>query len=133
MSITAEVAEDITARIRRLKEEIDALSAAKAALSTRPTASRTTSRSMPQRRPNGRTSSATTRASSGTRAPSGATRQKVLDLLRETGESLTATDVAQRTGLGRASVSTTMSKLAKSGDIQKTDRGYQIPTQTSII
>jgi CRP-like cAMP-binding protein len=39
---------------------------------------------------------------------------------------MTAGEVASATGLGRASVSTTLSKLARSGEITKADRGYQV-------
>jgi hypothetical protein len=43
---------------------------------------------------------------------------------------MTAGEVATATGLGRASVSTTLSKLAKSGEVSKAARGYQIAGQT---
>jgi DNA-binding IclR family transcriptional regulator len=39
---------------------------------------------------------------------------------------MTAGDVATATGLGRASVSTTLSKLASSGEVTKAARGYQL-------
>jgi len=39
---------------------------------------------------------------------------------------MTASEVASATGLGRASVSTTLSKLAKSGEVTKAQRGYQL-------
>jgi DNA-binding IclR family transcriptional regulator len=42
------------------------------------------------------------------------------------GETMTASDVAAKTGLARATVSTTLSKLAKSGDVQKAERGYRL-------
>ena len=42
------------------------------------------------------------------------------------GNAMTASEVASATGLGRASVSTTLSKLAKSGEVSKADRGYQL-------
>ena len=38
---------------------------------------------------------------------------------------MTAGEVAAATGLGRASTSTTLSQLAKSGEITKAERGYQ--------
>ena len=41
------------------------------------------------------------------------------------GEAMTASQVAEATGLGRASVSTTLSKLAKSGEVRKAARGYE--------
>ena len=39
---------------------------------------------------------------------------------------MTAGEVASLTGLGRASVSTTLSKLAKTGEVRKAARGYQM-------
>jgi len=41
------------------------------------------------------------------------------------GKAMTAGEVAAMTGLGRASVSTTLSKLAKAGEVAKADRGYR--------
>jgi DNA-binding transcriptional ArsR family regulator len=59
-----------------------------------------------------------------TRAPLGATRNAVLAALSG-GQAMTAGQVAAATGLGRATVSTTLSKLAKSGELAKADRGYR--------
>jgi DNA-binding IclR family transcriptional regulator len=42
------------------------------------------------------------------------------------GRPMTAGEVASSTGLGRASVSTTLSKLARSGEVNKAARGYQL-------
>jgi DNA-binding IclR family transcriptional regulator len=42
------------------------------------------------------------------------------------GQALTAGQVAENTGLARGSVSTTLSKLAKSGEVQKAERGYRL-------
>jgi DNA-binding IclR family transcriptional regulator len=47
-------------------------------------------------------------------------------LTKAQGEPLTAGQVASSTGLGRPSVSTTLSKLARSGDVIKAERGYAI-------
>jgi DNA-binding IclR family transcriptional regulator len=43
------------------------------------------------------------------------------------GKAMTAGEVATATGLARGTVSTTLSKLAKSGDVVKVDRGYRLP------
>jgi DNA-binding IclR family transcriptional regulator len=40
---------------------------------------------------------------------------------------MTAGEVAKATGLGRGTVSTTLSKLTKSGEVAKADRGYRLP------
>jgi hypothetical protein len=58
--------------------------------------------------------------------PRGATRTTVLDALSP-GEALTAGQVAQKTGLGQGTVATTLARLAKSGDIEKAERGYRRP------
>ncbi len=65
-------------------------------------------------------------ASSSARPARGETRAKVLDALSAEG-GMTAGEVAEATGLGRGTVSTTLSKLAKSGDVIKADRGYRLP------
>lgn len=57
------------------------------------------------------------------RTAPGAMRAAVLAALPR-GEALTAGQVADQTGLPRATVSTTLTKLAKSGDVQKAERGY---------
>jgi DNA-binding transcriptional ArsR family regulator len=63
------------------------------------------------------------------RTAPGATKTAVLAALGS-GGAMTAGEVANATGLGRASVSTTLSKLAKAGQVTKADRGYQITVQT---
>ena len=59
-----------------------------------------------------------------TRSGQGQTKSAVLAAL-SSGEAMTAGEVAAVTGLGPASVSTTLSKLAKSGEVAKADRGYR--------
>ena len=61
----------------------------------------------------------------GGRNASGATKSAVLATLAN-GKAMTAGEIATATGLGRASVSTTLSRLAKSGELTKVPRGYQI-------
>ena len=43
-------------------------------------------------------------------------------------QALTAGEVANATGLARATVSTTLSKLTKTGEGIKADRGYRLPS-----
>ena len=40
---------------------------------------------------------------------------------------MTAGEVAKATGLQRPAVSTTLSRLAKSGEVVKAERGYRLP------
>jgi len=58
-------------------------------------------------------------------APPGQTRAKILDALKDGPK--TAGQVAGATGVPRGSASTTLSKLAKSGDVVKAERGYKLP------
>jgi DNA-binding transcriptional ArsR family regulator len=59
------------------------------------------------------------------RTAPGATKTAVLEALRG-GEAMTASEIATATGLGRPTVSTTLSRLAKSGEVTKADRGYRL-------
>jgi DNA-binding transcriptional ArsR family regulator len=74
-----------------------------------------------------RTARTTNGASASTRTASGETRAKVLTALTSD-EALTAGEVAKATGLARPTVSTTLSKLSKSGAVVKADRGYRLPS-----
>lgn len=69
-----------------------------------------------------RTSQSTAR--SPRRTAPGATKSAVLGALTD-GQAMTAGEVAAKTGLPRPTVSTTLSKLAKSGEVQKAERGYR--------
>ena len=69
-------------------------------------------------------------ASASARTAPGTTKTAVLKALAG-GSAMTAGEVATATGLGRASVSTTLSKLAKSGDVAKAARGYQLAENTT--
>ena len=77
---------------------------------------------------------ATSRSNDSATAPArtapGATKTAVLEALAN-GGAMTASEVANETGLGRASVSTTLSKLAKSGELTKAARGYRIAADSS--
>jgi DNA-binding transcriptional ArsR family regulator len=61
------------------------------------------------------------------RTARGATRASVLAALAG-GEAMTAGQVATKAGLARPTVSTTLSKLAKTGEVEKADRGYRLAT-----
>jgi len=136
--------EQIQQRLDQLAGEVDRLRKALAALDPR-------SPSRPAPRAAARTAPAPKRARSATpvtKAPTmksappprtsrppapatrrrtarGATKASVLAALAG-GEALTAGQVAEKTGLARGTVSTTLSKLAQSGEPQKAERGYRI-------
>jgi predicted Rossmann fold nucleotide-binding protein DprA/Smf involved in DNA uptake len=58
-------------------------------------------------------------------APPGHTRAKILEALKDGPK--TAGEIAAATGINRGSASTTLSKLAKSGEVVKAERGYKLP------
>jgi CRP-like cAMP-binding protein len=64
-------------------------------------------------------------AGSPRRTAPGATKAAVLAALAG-GADMTAGQVADKSGLPRATVSTTLSRLAKSGEVQKAQRGYRL-------
>jgi DNA-binding MarR family transcriptional regulator len=69
-------------------------------------------------------SSESTSPTNGRTTP-GATKASVLAALAG-GDAMTASQVATIAGLARPTVSTTLSKLAKTGEVQKADRGYRL-------
>jgi sugar-specific transcriptional regulator TrmB len=64
-------------------------------------------------------------AGSARRTALGATKASVLAALAG-GEAMTAAEVAAKTGLARGTVSTTLSRLASGGEVQKAPRGYRL-------
>jgi CRP-like cAMP-binding protein len=59
------------------------------------------------------------------RAPRGQNKAKVLDALQN--GPMTASEVAKVTGISTGTVSTLLSKMAKSGELAKAERGYRLP------
>jgi DNA-binding transcriptional ArsR family regulator len=57
------------------------------------------------------------------RAPRGQNRRAILEAIRD--EAKTAGDVAKETGIGRPTVSTTLTKLVSDGAAVKAKRGYK--------
>jgi CRP-like cAMP-binding protein len=135
---------DIQERLDQLVAEIDRLRRALTALDPRghsasspparsssPATKRRpapTARSSPPAptRPRGRSAPTASETAGSSRTPSGRTRATVLAALSPE-RPLTAGEVAAATGLARPTVSTTLSRLAKSGEVVKADRGYQLP------
>lgn len=64
-------------------------------------------------------------ASAPARAPRGQNKAKVLDALK--GGPMTASEIAKVTGIGTGTVSTMLTKMAKSGELAKAERGYELP------
>jgi len=72
-------------------------------------------------------SDASTSATNSRTAP-GATKASVLAALAGN-DAMTASQVAAKAGLARPTVSTTLSKLAKTGEVHKAKRGYRLTSK----
>jgi predicted transcriptional regulator len=59
------------------------------------------------------------------RARRGQNRAKVLGALKN--GPMTASEIARATGIGTGTVSTMLTKMSKSGELVKAERGYQLP------
>jgi CRP-like cAMP-binding protein len=123
---------DIQSRLDELLSEVDKLRRALAALasrdggsaaSTSPTAAAPAPAKAPPRGPVGKPAS---KSVNGTRTAPGATKAAILVALAAASNPMTAGEIADATGLGRATISTTLSRLAKSGEVSKADRGYAV-------
>jgi predicted Rossmann fold nucleotide-binding protein DprA/Smf involved in DNA uptake len=60
------------------------------------------------------------------RAARGENKAKILGSLKSGPK--TASEIARETGIGTATVGSTLSKLLIAGDVAKADRGYRLPT-----
>jgi CRP-like cAMP-binding protein len=56
----------------------------------------------------------------------GQNKAKILEALRGS-EPMTATEIARLTGISTATVSTTLTKMARTGELTKAERGYRLP------
>jgi sugar-specific transcriptional regulator TrmB len=112
--------EQLLSEAEKLRRALAALDPRSGSTSPSPTTSpRPRPASTPRRRPQ-------TRRPRGRTAP-GATKARVLGALTD-GNAMTAGEVASATGLPNATVSTTLSRLVKSGEVLKAERGYRLPT-----
>jgi DNA-binding transcriptional ArsR family regulator len=130
----------IEERLTELASEAERLRQALDALESRPSSGRTASAadgsarwrargysaaSTPSRTPRTPPGEGTASTPARSRTAHGATRSAVLAALTG-GGALTATEVAQKAGLARPTVSTTLTKLVKSGEVEKAERGYRV-------
>jgi CRP-like cAMP-binding protein len=60
------------------------------------------------------------------RAPRGHNKAKILEALKGRGP-MTASEIAKATGIPAAPASTTFTRLAKTGELIKAERGYTLP------
>jgi predicted ArsR family transcriptional regulator len=59
------------------------------------------------------------------RAPRGQNKAKVLDALKD--GPMTASEISKATGIATGTVSTMLTKLTRSGELAKAERGYKLP------
>jgi DNA-binding transcriptional ArsR family regulator len=154
MPVIDRIRHDIQQRLDQLLAEAEKLGHALAALDPREQSARSRARaakspqaekppvpkassprsSVTPKRTASRSGAASTPPSSAASTPArtapGETKAKVLGALSRD-QPLTAGDVAKATGLARATISTTLSKLAKSGAVIKAQRGYHLPGETA--
>ena len=131
MDLIDRIRTDIQERLDALLSEADKLRNALQALgggsssasSPRPPASTSNAR---RSAPSTGRSTSSARRSRSRRTPPGATKRRVLEALSD-GNAKTAGEVSAATGITRGTVSTTLSKLAKSGEVVKAERGYRLP------
>jgi CRP-like cAMP-binding protein len=73
-------------------------------------------------------SRAATRPSAAKRAttPRGQNQAKILEALKGS-EPMTASEIARLTGISAGTVSTTLTKMANTGELTKAERGYRLP------
>jgi CRP-like cAMP-binding protein len=122
---------EIELRLEQLLDEAEKLRRALAALDPRrgsPPATADDAASSPLAPAVGSASSgASSTTATTSRTPPGATKARVLGAL-SSDRGMTAGEVSAATGLARGTVSTTLTKLAKSGEVRKVQRGYQLPS-----
>jgi CRP-like cAMP-binding protein len=130
------IAQQVKARIKQIEDQLrqherlnDELERLRDALTRLEGAAR--ARVSAGRRPAAKPADTPTRASTGkrpsppARAPRGQNKAKVLEALRD--GPMTASEIAKVTGIGTGTVSTMLTKLAKSGELVKAERGYKLP------
>jgi DNA invertase Pin-like site-specific DNA recombinase len=119
--------EDELARHQKLTDELerlrDALGRLEGAARSRVSGRRRGRREAAERADRAQPAGTTTRAP--TRAPRGQNKAKVIEALKA--GPMTASQIARETGIGTGSVSTLLTKLVKSGELVKAERGYRLP------
>jgi DNA-binding transcriptional ArsR family regulator len=118
---------DLSDELERLRGALDRLEGGVSARvrggrpPARPASRRSTATSEPSAPSKGSAPATRRRAA----APRGHTRARILEALKDGPK--TAGDIAEATGVPRGTASTTLSKLAKTGEVVKAERGYRLP------
>jgi len=118
---------DLSDELERLRGALDRLEGGVGArVRGRRTPGRTGSRRTPAAsEPSAATATATASGRRGAATPRGQTRARILEALKDGPK--TAGEIAEATGVPRGTASTTLSKLAKTGEVVKAERGYRLP------
>ena len=120
--------------LERLRDALSRLEGGARSRMSAPRRSRRPAGSAP-RTPASKSASAATRAprtaaaksaSGPTRAPRGQNKANVLDALKD--GPMTASEISKATGIATGTVSTLLTKLSKSGELAKAERGYKLPS-----
>jgi predicted Rossmann fold nucleotide-binding protein DprA/Smf involved in DNA uptake len=130
------IAQHVKARIKHIEEQLqqhekltDELERLRGALSRLEGEARSRASTRRQRKPAAKPAAGATprvkRAPAPARAPRGQNKAKVLDALKD--GPMTASEIAKVTGIGTGTVSTMLTKMAKSGELAKAERGYRLP------
>jgi predicted Rossmann fold nucleotide-binding protein DprA/Smf involved in DNA uptake len=133
------IAQQVKARIKHIEDQLqqhqkltDELERLRGALSRLEGEARSrVSRPRGNRKPMAKSAGSATRtraakpARAPARAPRGQNKAKVLDALKD--GPMTASEIAKATGIGTGTVSTMLTKMVKSGELAKAERGYKLP------
>ena len=121
--------EDQLKQHQRLNEELgrlrDALSRLEGGARSRVGAPRRERKATPKPAGSAPRTAAAKPASVPARAPRGQNKAKVLDALKD--GPMTASEISKATGIPSGTASTLLSKMAKSGELAKAERGYKLP------
>jgi CRP-like cAMP-binding protein len=121
--------EDQLKQHHRLTDELERLRGALARLEGEARSRVSTARRNPKSPTRPARSATGTRVAKPARAPArarrGQNKAKVLDALKD--GPMTASEIANVTGIGTGTVSTMLAKMAKSGELAKAERGYKLP------
>ena len=133
------IVEQVKARIKQIEAELarherlgdelarlrDALGRLEGATRSRVSGGRRGRRAAAKPAGEGSPAPSTRSTSASGRAPRGQNKAKVLEALKQ--GPMTASEISKATGVATATASSLLTKLAKSGEVTKAERGYRLP------
>jgi DNA invertase Pin-like site-specific DNA recombinase len=137
VSDVSAIAQQVKARIKYIEDQLqqhqkltDELERLRGALSRLEDGARSRSGTRgrnrkPAAKPSGRATRGAKPTNAPARSPRGQNKAKVLETLKN--GPMTASEIAKVTAIGTGTVSTMLTKMAKSGELAKAERGYQLP------